>query len=113
MQNHCCNITRYINSFSRKKAPLRISVCNELGFQGYSGFRKAVKKEVLSSSAENLKTQETPVEAAVDNVIYHLLSEKYPRQEDGHDQKIREGVFTRFNPYGVIEPDSGKKAPEF
>lgn len=241
-----------------------INLCNELGFQGYSGFRKAVKKEVLSSSEENLKTQETPVEterivdyltdglrrtfdskenlgavmkavdwlgkaeriycvgfwtlsgtaksmalrlsragyraeavypdmggfidqirwskegdaaivydcmryitsiteicsifrdhgvriilitdngpcpripmadavvhceqgstaefrmidsstqiAAVDNVIYHLLSEKYPRQEDGYDQKIREGVFTRFNPYGVIEPDSGKKAPEF
>ena len=49
----------------------------------------------------------------VDQVIYKMLTDRYPRQEDGYDNKIREGVFTRFNPYGVIEPDSGKKAPEF
>lgn len=51
--------------------------------------------------------------AAVDHVLCRLLLGKYPRKEDGYDKKIREGVFTRFNPYGVIEPDSGKKAPEF
>lgn len=176
-----------------------INLCNDLGFQGYSGFRKAVKKEVLSANEETEEPKETSAEAvypdmggfidqirwseegdaaivydcmryitslteicsifrdhgvkiilitdngpcprismadavihceqgggeehhvadtrtqiaAVDHILCRLLVRKYPCREDGYDKKIREGVFTRFNPYGVIEPDRGKKAPEF
>ena len=33
-----------------------------------------------------------------------LASRLNPKPKREYDEKIREGVFSRFNPYGVIEP---------
>ena len=33
-----------------------------------------------------------------------LASRLNPKPNREYDEKIREGVFSRFNPYGVIEP---------
>jgi len=43
----------------------------------------------------------------VTDAIMENLITAYPRSKPEYSTRLREGVFTRFNPYGVIEPSGG------
>lgn len=46
--------------------------------------------------------------SAVCDLILRLLSVKYPRENTSYFKNLRQGVFTKFNPYGVYESTKGK-----
>lgn len=45
---------------------------------------------------------------AVSRSLLTALTELHPGRPDVYNQELREGVFTRFNPYGAIETSSGR-----
>ena len=45
--------------------------------------------------------------ATVTEVLLEETAAAYPKERAEYNYRLREGVFTRFNPYGVIEPSGG------
>jgi len=49
-----------------------------------------------------------PISMLVNYILRRLLNQRFPHQTAEYET-LREGVFTRFNPYGVVEPDPRHK----
>ncbi len=45
---------------------------------------------------------------AVSRILLTTLTDRYPGKTDPYNEALREGVFTRFNPYGAIETSSNQ-----
>jgi len=71
-----------------------------------------IRCELGEAGGYQAKHNGTQIEG-VCNVLFYLLETHYPRPEDAYDNNVREGVFTRFNPYGVVEGDRDGRAPGF
>lgn len=48
------------------------------------------------------------IASMVTETLLQEMITAYPKEKTEYNVRLREGVFTRFNPYGVIEPSGGK-----
>ena len=62
----------------------------------------------FDSEETDLHPDEDVLCHAVSRALLTVLTDLHPRRTDAYNEALREGVFTRFNPYGAIETSSGR-----
>ena len=63
----------------------------------------------FDAKENDLRPDEDVLCQSVSRALLSVLTELHPRRTDAYNEALREGVFTRFNPYGAFETSSGQQ----